>query len=101
MRPIDEDELMKELNDSQVEGDNYYDGLGKAKSIVCDMPIIDVRPSIHARWVKGGYTFVGVHKVDEYICSMCDYHTLEAGNYCGNCGAIMNEKEDMDNEQKR
>ena len=83
MRPIDADALPV----------NFWDGrfVGVAKNDLDKAPTLDVRPNIYAHWVKGGYTFVGVHRVDEYICSRCDYHTLEAGTYCGKCGAIMDE----------
>ena len=80
MRPIDADALPIKADANFVWVQRY--GWDNA-------PTLDVQPVVHAHWIKGGYTFVGVHKVDEYICLMCDYHTLEAGNYCGNCGAVM------------
>ena len=84
MRPIDADALPIKADANFVWVQRYsWD----------NAPTLDVRPVVHAHWIKGGEAFVGVHKVDEYICSRCDYHTLEAGTYCGNCGAIMDEKE--------
>ena len=80
MRLIDTDKL-------KISYDGHF--VGVAKNDIDNAPTVEAEPIKHAHWIKGGYTFVGVHKVDEYICSRCDYHTLEAGNYCGNCGAIM------------
>lgn len=91
MRPIDADVLVEEL-EALKEWETLFNTYGTAIREINEMPTLDVRPNTHAHWVKGGYTFVGVHKVDEYICSRCDYHTLEAGNYCGNCSAIMDEE---------
>ena len=103
MRPIDADELtntithtldaIEGLSQSQTEcvrGQKI--GLRNARKMMVEAPTLDVQPVVHAHWIKGGKAFIGVHKVDEYICSLCDYHTLEEGNYCGNCGAIMDEE---------
>lgn len=38
-RYIDVSKAVEVLNDAQVEYDEYYKGLGKAKSILLDMPI--------------------------------------------------------------
>ena len=41
MRLIDADEFMQMLNEEQNELDDYYLGLGKAKSMLSDMKTID------------------------------------------------------------
>ena len=58
-----------------------------------NMPAADVAPVRHGRWVeKEKYTF-GIM----YDCSLCENRILDNGhpwNYCPNCGAKMDEKED-------
>ena len=60
---------------------------------VDDAPAADVAPVVHGRWVeKEKYTF-GIM----YDCSLCENRILDNGhpwNYCPNCGAKMDEKED-------
>lgn len=60
---------------------------------ISDMPVADVAPVRHGRWVeKEKYTF-GIM----YDCSLCENRILDNGhswNYCPNCGAKMDEKED-------
>ena len=55
MRPIDADKLIEELNEEQVEGDELYKGLGKAKLITCYQPTIDAVPVVRCKdckWYK-------------------------------------------------
>ena len=58
-----------------------------------DMPTADVAPVVHGHWIeKEKYSF-GIM----YDCSLCDNRILDNGyswNYCPNCGAKMDEKED-------
>ena len=60
---------------------------------ISDMPVADVAPVRHGRWVeKEKYTF-GIM----YDCSLCENRILDNGhswNYCPNCGAKMDESED-------
>lgn len=55
MRLIDAHRLIEELNDAQVEGDELYKGLGKAKVIVCYQPTVDAVPVVRCndcRWAE-------------------------------------------------
>ena len=63
-----------------------------------DMPAIEAKPVVHGRWISKnhhGYEWV-------FVCSNCDYIDgypfNDRFNYCPNCGAKMDEKEN-DNEQ--
>lgn len=48
---------------------------------------VDVSPVIHAHWIQ--------HAYGEYpICSNCKKYDTYAGDYCGNCGAKMDGKDD-------
>ena len=57
---------------------------------ISDMPVEDVAPVRHGRWVeKEKYTF-GIM----YDCSLCENRILDTGHpwhYCPNCGAKMDE----------
>ena len=59
---------------------------------ISDMPAADVAPVVHGHWIeKEKYSF-GIM----YDCSLCDNRILDNGyswNYCPNCGAKMDEKE--------
>lgn len=60
---------------------------------ISDMPAADVAPVVHGHWIeKEKYSF-GIM----YDCSLCDNRILDNGyswNYCPNCGAKMDKKED-------
>lgn len=84
MRLVDADKLIEELNEAQIEGDEFYKGLGKAKLIVCYQPTID--PVKHAEWKEDGCL---------YKCSNCgnteEYYDM---SYCPCCGARMDGEEE-------
>ena len=58
-----------------------------------NMPAADVAPVRHGRWIPSDYTGDCC-----YTCSECgferDAYLLDVGNYCPNCGARMDGKED-------
>ena len=61
---------------------------------ISDMPAADVATVVHGRWISKnhhGYEWV-------FVCSNCDYIDgypfNDRSNYCPNCGAQMDEKED-------
>ena len=64
---------------------------------IMDCHIADVAPVVHGRWIEQEkYTF-GVM----YDCSICDNRILDNGypwNYCPNCGAKMDGKEESEDE---
>lgn len=77
-RYIDADKLMKELNEVQIENDEYYKGLGKAKLIVYDQPTADVG----GEWIRMN---------DKEVCCSCcglirNITTQEGWNFCPKCG---------------
>lgn len=59
---------------------------------VNDMPTIDAVPVRYGRWI-----FVGEETMHDgwtyrkYKCSECDFVTVEAKNFCQNCGVKMGE----------
>ena len=69
--------------------DNEY--LGNRLSVA---PTIEAKPVVHAHWISKnhhGYEWI-------FVCSNCDYIDgypfNDRHNYCPNCGAKMDEKED-------
>ena len=66
-----------------------------------DMPAVEAKPIVHAHWVsaskkQGVYCSICKKKVwksDYAQCSKKSRNKLES-NYCPNCGAQMDEKED-------
>lgn len=82
---IDRDILLEELNEAQIEGDEYYKGLGKAKRIVCEQPNADVQEVKHGDWE--------LIKKDRSKCSECGFQrnieTQFGWKFCPMCGADM------------
>ena len=89
---IDRDILLNELNEAQIEGDEYYKGLGRAKLIVCDQQTVDVQEVKHAKWIDkplSGYSYCrcsNCHKITEVFVSR---YKVATQKYCPNCGAKM------------
>lgn len=91
---IDRNNLLKELNETQIEGDEYYKGLGRAKQIVCDQPTVDVEEIRHGKWIYEGRHLVIMEHA--FQCSVCGRwmltnfpkHVVEKQLYC-HCGAKM------------
>lgn len=73
----------------------YAEGWNQAIKILMKSPTVDAVPVRHGRWIEQEkYTF-GVM----YDCSICDNRILDNGhswNYCPNCGAKMDGKDDFD-----
>lgn len=99
MRFIDADIFMNELNESQREFDEYYKGLGKAKTLLLSQPTIDAEPVRHEHWIE-------MKRAHYFKCSKCRnpipykfgwklyngvIHNKRYYNYCPNCGAKMDE----------
>lgn len=81
---IDANTFMLELNDAQIEFDEYYKGLGKAKVMLSLQPFADVEEVIHAKWEinsDGYYPY----------CSHCKTEPKNGvmSKRCPECGAKM------------
>lgn len=68
--------------------------LGNLKDDVKKIPIVEVRPVIHAHW----QSIEGVDGLERYYeCSYCELNSVyltELTPYCPDCGAVMDEKID-------
>ena len=90
---IDRNILLEELNETQIEGDEYYKWLGRAKQVVCDQPTVDVEEVRRAKWIyKGHHDMMG----HAFRCSVCErwMFTNSLNNIVGeypycHCGAKM------------
>ena len=71
--------------------ENYCEGLYEATELVDDIPAADVAPVVHGKWETSS------DRPDSLICSVCkcgfDMWKHDPHNYCPNCGAKMDEKE--------
>ena len=99
-RFIDANNLIEEIREERCYNcrnfkDMKCDYCGTADYIymIEDMPTVDVAPVVHGHWIeKEKYSF-GIM----YDCSLCDNRIRDNGyswNYCPNCGAKMDKKED-------
>lgn len=77
----------KELNKNGNFGMIISSVLNKVERALSEIPASDVQPVKRGRWIDTG-DWVGE---DLYIfrCSACNERSLEAGNFCPNCGARM------------
>lgn len=97
---INANKLLQELNEAQIEGDEYYKGLGKAKQILCEQPDVNVEEVRHAKWIYRGQNAMMEHVFE---CSVCErwmftnfsQHVIEEYPYC-HCGAKMESVEDLE-----
>ena len=56
-------------------------------------PTVDAVEVVHGRWVNGTKSFRSGSIFTGYCCSNCDNFSVKNSNYCPNCGAKMNYKE--------
>lgn len=90
MRPIDADELLKDSREYPS-----YDGYIEVVTVdrIEDAPILDVMPTIHARWEEGNgdwFELLGDwYMRPTYVCSNCRKEEKRNSAYCPNCGARM------------
>lgn len=88
-RLIDADALVKAFNEAQVEFDEYYKGLGRAKVITDNAPTVVAENATSDRpqgeWVEKQETPASV----SYYCSNCKMSDLPVLPYCPWCGAKM------------
>ena len=65
---------------------------GRARELIKQAPAADVAPVRHGRWIPSDYTGDCC-----YTCSECgferDAYLLDVGNYCPECGTLMDGKE--------
>ena len=77
---------------NKIARDAFFSAAEKGKiCVVIDKePGEDVRPVVHAHWIKSNYD-----NIDGtiYKCSNCNTEMFSAWNYCPHCGAKMDEEE--------
>ena len=59
------------------------------KQMLEALPVVDAVPVVHGWWIKEGYI---EHTWLVSKCSVCGGQTIDAGMYCTNCGALMDER---------
>ena len=99
MRLIDADEFLKKLDHSPL----IQDAMCKAFD---HMPTIEAEPTRHGHWISASQTKFEKLFFPQRVfkCSVCgnylDFDGVNAGrgsaNFCPNCGATMDEVEDVE-----
>ena len=98
---ISRDEAYQELHDAggcdatEEWTKGYDDGITEAIRIINEMPAADVAPVVHGHWSKEmRFTedFMG-NRTYGYKCSVCG-KLANRLQFCGNCGAKMDESEE-------
>ena len=105
MRMIDADALVNELNEAQVEFDEYYKGLGKAKVIADNAPTVEPTFGLFKEMLCGtcqAYMRIEPERptgewiqdeLHNVVCSNCGGirrdNRVDYINYCNKCGAKM------------
>ena len=91
------------ISDGRMELDAVDDIILLASAVEC-LSAADVVPVVHGRWVKEPpYKSIGGEYLKALICSKCNSFFVSDGNkpwqmhnYCPNCGAKMDGKEQDD-----
>ena len=65
------------------------------RKIINEAPTVDAKPVVHAHWVSKDTMEKSPYAKNHY-CSNCKVDVIECGNFCTNCGAQMDEKENDD-----
>ena len=98
MRPIDAQEYAKELvNEMEWPGRHpeFISAIECAMADLSDMPTLEVRPVVHAKWMMG----LDIADYEYGVCSACGYYEWHAfpcnytPKFCPECGATMDGKE--------
>ena len=61
------------------------------RTVLMTAPTVDAVEVVHAKWLITHTvdTWMGISKIDGFICSECGVSSKRGGNYCPNCGAKM------------
>lgn len=85
--------IRKDKCDRKHANEHFILGIESVIEFVENLPAADVAPVRHGRWIPADQTGDCC-----YTCSECgferDAYLLDVGNYCPNCGARMDGKED-------
>ena len=90
-RYIDADRLVKNI---AAIGDMRKLSTKTVGIAIDDTPTVDVVEVKHGRWKKIHVTLLGKIELYNLECSECG--TVGEGNYCHNCGAKMDRKDEED-----
>ena len=95
MRIIDadayRDEFMNGVYDELADDpDNYR--ANRIITLFDNAPTIDAVPVRHGEWIFNGR----FAELNHYACSNCNRTEFRMSDYCPNCGAVMDRKENAD-----
>lgn len=94
MRLIDADKLRKDVLDLP----NCYNGFSDTYDKAMIVDLVDEQPTVEAEPTRHGHWIFNPKDAIEMMftlpkCSQCGAESSDAGNYCPNCGAKMDEEE--------
>lgn len=99
MRPIDADKMKSYIDCGHL---RHPDEICLSEHNVVQMldkqPTLDVEPVRHGRWEYKFYPTVwyGPGEPPEWICSVCQDRSYNTYDFCPNCGAKMDAKEEYE-----
>ena len=93
---MNKDEYIKRSDALELTVYQSMMGINMAQTKLREMPGEDVRPVVHGHWIHPSINNEINNKAIFSDCSVCGYSVavIDARNYCPNCGAIMDEKEE-------
>ena len=96
-RLIDAEALYKKVLGRPVTNvDGYgYINHNRVLEMINNEPTVEAKPVVHAHWVSKD-TMEKFPYAKNHYCSNCKVDVIECGNFCTNCGAQMDEKENDD-----
>lgn len=97
---VTKDSLYRLLSNMRMNREIDDNASSKVAQAVADMKPVDAQPVKHGRWIKHRiYDPKSIlhGAVKDTTCSVCGKSTPYNTEYCQNCGARMDLKEDKDN----
>lgn len=103
MRPVNAEDVQGMLENAQIIFDGEYCGYCTEDVNIDKIPTVDVAAVAHSSWsVFAEVNYSGIRTGKHVIvCRRCGHnekilHSAAMPNYCSNCGAKMNGKEQTD-----
>ena len=90
VRLIDADAFSEQYGDYYAEQGPAEGFIGTVGELIAKQQTIEAEPVRHGRWIFAGEeTLLDGWTYRKHRCTECDFVTVEAKNYCQNCGARM------------
>ena len=94
MRQVDADELKEALSIFNDGNPHYLNGIKTAREIIDDAPTIEAEPVRRGKWSRDYLPSTNGGAYEVWRCSECQNAFNWRMNYCGHCGAKMEDADD-------